>query len=452
MRPGAGAGSLLAGVVVASLSVSPSAAWAQESLRLEEVVASALATHPAVEAGRARASALAAGARAAGGEWWPAFGATAHATRFQEPMVVAPLHAIDPLNPPVFDRTLLQGHLSMEWLLFDGGQRRATVGGARRLAEAGAAALDAARDGVVLEAVSSYLAVLTSAALVAAHELQLEALESELGRAEQMYAEGSAPRVHVLRTEAALSRALAELEGAREARELALQRLARVSGLDPARVRAARLLAVAPADSEPPERAELMAAARSAHPAVEQAERRAAAARLAHEATRSTWLPRVSMVGRYSAYGSGAGDWSPEWQVGTQASYALFSGGARARRVEQAAAERAAAQAELGLVVRGVEDAVDGALAAYRSALSRARALEAAVTQSEEVARIEALALESGAGVQTDYLRAEAELLAARASLAEARHGAVEARVRLARATGRLDPALLGDLLVEVER
>jgi outer membrane protein TolC len=101
--------------------------------------------------------------------------------------------------------------------------------------------------------------------------------------------------------------------------------------------------------------------------------------------------------------------------VGTQASYPLFSGGARARAWSGRRRSAGGAQAELGLVVREVEDAVDGALAAYRSALSRARALEAAVAQSAEVARIEALALEVGAGVQTDYLRAEAELLAARA-------------------------------------
>jgi outer membrane protein TolC len=98
-----------------------------------------------------------------------------------------------------------------------------------------------------------------------------------------------------------------------------------------------------------------------------------------------------------------------------------------------------------------VEDAVDAALTAYRSASSRALALEAAVAQSAEVARIEALALEAGAGVQTDYLRAEADLLSARAALAEARHGAAAARVRLARATGRLSVEGLGDLLVEVK-
>jgi outer membrane protein TolC len=48
------------------------------------------------------------------------------------------------------------------------------------------------------------------------------------------------------------------------------------------------------------------------------------------------------------------------------------------------------------------------------------------------------LALETGAGVQTDFIRAEAELLQVRAGLARARHGEILARIRLALATGEL--------------
>jgi outer membrane protein TolC len=112
--------------------------------------------------------------------------------------------------------------------------------------------------------------------------------------------------------------------------------------------------------------------------------------------------------------------------------------------------EADAARAELEAVLREVEDGVDAALAWYRTAVARVAALEAAEAQSAEIARIEALALEAGAGVQTDYLRAEADLLTTRAALAEARHGAVEARVRLARVTGGLALARVLDLLVEV--
>ena len=54
--------------------------------------------------------------------------------------------------------------------------------------------------------------------------------------------------------------------------------------------------------------------------------------------------------------------------------------------------------------------------------------------------RIEKLRLSAGAGVETDYLRAEADLLAARANAAEARNRAAAARAELARIAGELTP------------
>jgi outer membrane protein len=434
-----------------ALLLVPTGATSQAVLRVEEVVTAALSSHPLLEAARSRSAAAGAAVGEARAGRLPSLGATALATHFQEPMVVAPLHGIDPAHPPAFERTLFQGHVGAEWLLFDGGQTRARVGGAERMAGAAEAAANIASDAVVVEAVWAYLEALTARAVLAAHDRQRAALESERARAEQMFQEGRAPRVQVLRTDAALSRAVAEREATAERLALAHRRLARVSGLDHAVVSASRLVELAAAPLPRVDRDAVVATARSEHPAVEQASQRSSAATLALSSARSLWLPRLSVAGRYSAYGSTHTDVQPEWQMGTQVSYPLFQGGARARAVDRAESEARAARAELAAVVREVEDGVDAALAAYRSASSRARALEAAVAQSAEVARIEALALEAGAGVQTDYLRAEADLLSARAALAEARHGAAAARVGLARATGRLRVEGLRDLLVEVE-
>ena len=55
------------------------------------------------------------------------------------------------------------------------------------------------------------------------------------------------------------------------------------------------------------------------------------------------------------------------------------------------------------------------------------------------MARIEQLRVDAGVGTQTDYLAAEADLLASRAQLVEARNGEIAARVELARAAGGLD-------------
>jgi outer membrane protein len=430
--------------------LAPSGATAQEALRLEDVVAGAIDTHPELSAASWRAAAAGSAAAGARSTWWPSVGATTHVTRYQEPMVVAPLHGFDPSRPPAFERTLLQGHVNVEWRLFDGGLRRARIGAADGLARSADAAAAVVAEAVVAEAVSSYLAVLSARAVLLAHERQVEALESERVRSSQLFEEGRAPRVHVLRTEAALSRAVAERSAAAEGAALAERRLARVSGLAPGQVSGVALVDLAPAPGAPPEREALVARARSGSPVVTRASARAAAGSRALDAARSARLPRLAVGGRYSVFGSAAASFEPEWSASAQLSYPVFSGGALRREVERASSEAEAARAELGAVLREVEDAVDAALTGYRAAVSRVAALETAEAQSAEVARIEALALEAGAGVQTDYLRAEADLLSTRAALAEARHGAAEARIRLARATGGLDLARVLELLVEV--
>jgi outer membrane protein TolC len=86
---------------------------------------------------------------------------------------------------------------------------------------------------------------------------------------------------------------------------------------------------------------------------------------------------------------------------------------------------------------------VDAALSALGAADARLSALEAAVAQGVEVARIEALALAQGAGVQTDYIAAEAEVARTRAALTDAIVAAQRAHIELARATGELTPLWL---------
>ena len=63
----------------------------------------------------------------------------------------------------------------------------------------------------------------------------------------------------------------------------------------------------------------------------------------------------------------------------------------------------------------------------------------------EELVRIERLALEDGAGVQSDFLDAAASLAEARAGFAQARRAALLAQIRLARAAGQLTPEWLSD-------
>jgi outer membrane protein len=163
---------------------------------------------------------------------------------------------------------------------------------------------------------------------------------------------------------------------------------------------------------------------------------------LAAEAGRSeakaSRLPNLQLGARYADYGTVEGDFSGEWQATFQLSYPVFTGGRRTNVIRRAEAEERRATESLRLVELQMESRIDQALAAVQETGARKEALAAAAEQSQEVARIEHLALEAGAGVQTDYLTAEAELFRARAALTQARHGEIAAAVQLARAMGDL--------------
>jgi outer membrane protein len=425
-------------------TVSPAAAQ-DARLTLHDAVRRSLEHHPRLAAAEAGQAEAAAALREAGARRWPDASAQATMTRFQEPMIVAPLHELDLGTPPVFDRTLVQGRLSLGYVLFDGGRRGAGIGRARALDEAAAAGVAAARMQVMEDATSSYLGVLTSAGVAEAHRRRISALEAERQRVAQLLAEGRAARVELLRVEAALASARADLVAAEAAVDVAAGSLARVSGIDRRSITPSRLVDVTAAPAVEPDVEP--ADALEANPRVQQARRRAAALRQAERGARAAWFPTVNLTGGLLTFSGIEGHLSAEWQAGVAVSYPLFTGGGRGGAIDRAAAAASQGDEELRLVELQVQDEVERALASYRENRAQVAALSTAVEHLVEVARIEQLALSAGAGVQTDYLAAEADLARARAGLARARHMEILARVQLARTRGELTEAWLAAYL-----
>jgi outer membrane protein len=432
---------MVRGLLIPLALLLSSAASAQQ-LTLEEAVTAALARHPSVAQAEAGAARAAAGVRESRAALLPSATAEGLAMRYQEPMVVAPLHGFDPASPPVFDRTLLQANVGLSYTAFDGGARGAPTARSELLYDAAHAALDGARETLIADVARRYGGVVVARELVAAHGARVDALEEERQRAAQLLEQGRAARVVLLRAEAALSAARAGHASAVSDAELAERDLARLTGIDARTIATAELPPVAVRDDDVARDALLAAAVRGSpelrrlRSAVEAADATVA------EATAQRW-PRVQLGGRYVQYASGAGSAGGEWQTGVQLSYPLFTAGARPAAEQRARAEWELSRAELSLGELRIAEAIDRALVAASSARAREMAWDAAVTQNEEVMRIERLALDAGAGVQTDYLAAHAELLRARAALAEARYARFVARVELARAIGELTPAWL---------
>lgn len=413
-------------------------------LTLHDAVRAAARVHPTLQAARAYEDRADANVRELRASLLPAVTLESNATRFQEPMLVAPLHGFDMQRLPVFDRTLVQSSATVAYSVFDGGARGARLARASAQQHATRAQSDAALQALLADVTLRYAAVLVAREVLAAHDARVAALELERARARQLLEQGRAPRVVLLRAEASLSAALAEQSATRVRVDAAERELARVMGVDAAAVAGATLAPAAPSHTVAA-REDAVQHALSQNAELRRLSDQAAAAHATVAEANAQWWPRLHFGGRYVHYASGAGDGVGEWQAGVQVSYPLFTAGARPAAIDRARAEEVAARAELQSARLRVADAVDRAYAAVDAARARAAAWQSAVVQMEEVARIERLALDQGAGVQTDWLSAQSELLRARASLVEARHDELVARVELARATGELTTAWIMD-------
>jgi len=413
-------------------------------LTLNTAVASALEHHPnalAAEAGFAAATAAVGEVSALR---LPQLAFEASATQYQEPMIVAPLHALDITRAPEFDRTLIRGTASVAYTLFDGGVRGSRVRGARAEASAAEYMRESAVATLITVVTQTYLQVLTARDVLAAHDTRLTALEAERDRIERMFAEGTTARVSVLRAKAAIAQARAERVATAAALDVAEKSLARLTGISPSETTAERLVPIQlQHPSQSLDRRTLVEQAETTNPELQRARSKHDVALSTRRAASATWLPSISLFGGYLGFGSAGGDLVTEWQGGAKVSYPIFTGGARSKTVARTGALVEIALQEVRQVEFSVQDGVDRGLSAVRESQVRVAAVAEAVDHLFEVARIERLTLDAGAGTLTEYLRSEAELLRARALLIEARNTEIAARVELARIVGQLSPTWL---------
>lgn len=415
-----------------------------DRMTLASAVDLALAHHPNALAAIAGVDAAAASVGEVSASRLPQVAFEGSAIRYQEPMIVAPLHALDITQAPEFDRTLLRGTASVAYTLFDGGVRGSRIRRARADLGAAESLQESAQASLIATVTETYLRVLTARDILAAHDTRLTALDAELDRTEQLLAEGTTARVAVLRAEAAIAQAQAERVATSSALELAVQNLVRLTGVSPERAAAENLVPVQlHSETGSLDRDALIAHATLSNPQLQSAREKHEAASSSKSAAAAMWLPNISLFGGYLGFGSGSGDLVTEWQGGAKVSYPIFTGGARSKTNARANALVERAYQEIRQAELSVRTGVDRGISAVRESRARLDAVEDAVAFLTEVVRIERLALETGAGTQTEYLRSEAELLHAKASLIDARNTEIAARIELARTVGQLDTVWL---------
>ncbi len=438
---------LLTAVTVSGVCSTP--LYSQEQaptnrLTLNTAVARALEHHPSALAADAGVAIATAAVGEVSALRLPRLALEASATRYQEPMIVAPLHALDITRAPDFNDTLLRGSATVAYTLFDGGVRGSRVSGARAELSAAESTRESAKASLIAVVTKTYLQVLTAFDVLAAHDTRLEVLEAERDRTEKLFAEGTTARVAVLRADAAIAQAMADRVATETALDVSQRNLAQLTGLDSSETAADKLVPVLLRhQSSSLDRATQITQAEATSPGLQRARSKHDVAVSTRRAASATRLPNISLFGGYLGFGSAGGNLITEWQGGAKVSYPVFTGGARSKTIERTGALVDLASQEIRQVEFVVRDGVDRGLSAVRESQVRVAAVEEAVDHLTEVARIERLALDAGAGTQTEYLRSEAELLRARALLIEARNTEIAARIELARVVGLLTPTWL---------
>lgn len=435
---------LLLGLILLLSAASARAQTSGENalaLSLPEAVERALSSYPSITAARARvveAEAATGEARASQG---PIVKLNAQGLQYDDPMITSPIHSFVPADFPPFDETIVQGALSVSYVLLDSGAARERTRQAQAQSANAGAALSAAEQAVAARVASVYAGALSRAEILAAQRARTAALELEVDRARQFVATGKAAEVELLRAEASLAAAEAERTRAASALDASERDLARLVGIPVDAARAETLSPWNPPASEemnPEIRERLAERAVAAAPAIEQARQQIASTDAARALARSAYFPKVELVGAVQEFRESASDYATDWNAGFQVVVPIWDGGQTGRRVARAAAARDSAVALLAQTELDVREAVDRAANSLADAQARSVALERAALRLTEVARVQKLLLEVGAGTQVDYLAAEAELATTRAAATEARTTALLSRVELARLAGEL--------------
>jgi len=318
--------------------------------------------------------------------------------------------------------------------ILDGGITALQVAQAESAVEAAQAALEAARQDVLLAAARAYFQVLQAMGLVEVREAALRFAQKQVEQAEAFFRAGTVARADIIKAQAAAASAEADLVAARGQVEIALASLRSALGLPLTQeVRVADPGEPTIPEVTPPEAAAL---AVSGRPEV----RRAAA-----EVKGTEFALRIAEARAKVMISTDAGlvlQISPNpgqvgWALSATISYPLSDGGRTKAAVEEARANLAAAIARMEETKRQVQLEAFQAAVNAREARARLAAVRASVAAAEESLRVAEGRYQAGAGTLLEVLDAQATATQARISYVQARYDLYLAGVALQHALGR---------------
>lgn len=324
--------------------------------------------------------------------------------------------------------------ISLELLLFDGGQTRFQLDSAKESVLATREVLRSVEQQILLRAVVAFQDVRRNQEFVALRSNNLRLLQQELRAARDRFEVGEVTRTDVAQAEARLAAARSEFAAAEGDLTQAIEEFRAAVGRRPGTLQTPRQLPNLSGDVD----ASAQIAVRN-HPDILGAQREVAAAELNVLAAGAAMKPQVNLFGNLGAGEEiGDDDFSRTGSFGVQVTGPIYQGGRISSLKRQAMAQRDASRGNLHEVRLRIVQDVGNAYAILRAA-------QAQTTSSREQVRAAEVAFRGvreeatlGARTTLDVLDAEQELLDARANLISAEADVVVAAYSVLASIGQL--------------
>ena len=417
---------------------APTAVSPGDSLRpisLEEAVTLARRNNPAAVQARGQLRSAASAVRSAYGAFLPSLSANMG----QNKRTGQRFDALENKVVTVTNPWSYSAGVSSSLDIFDGGRRFADLRVARADVDAAEANEVSQQYSIALQVKQEYANVLAARESESAARAQIEQAEAQMRDAVARVQAGAATMSDSLRSLIQVGNARLALMTAQNDVRVASASLTRLVGT-PFMVTAnpADTLDVLSFDIDS------AAVARMAleGPAVRQAELQVAAARAAERASKSSYLPSISMSYSYNGdgsdpYGFGGGQFLYGTRLGLSLNFPIFNNFSREDQVLRARVAHDNAAAQLRDARLAAQQSVVQQLGALRTAEERIRIQQASVLAAEEDLRVIQQRYALGASTLLELLTSQSQLNQARAALIQARQDYRIARAQIEALIGR---------------
>lgn len=419
----------------ALLAATPAFAQAEDcpstgpqALSLAELVSAALCRNPQTQSAWLSMEQKRSQLSAARSGYYPSVSLSASQTRY-----------LDNATPQ--DQSTAQ--LSLNWLLFDFGERKAGVDAAEALLQASAASKDGTSLSVFMQAVEAYyLWFAARSALDAARESEQSAAET-LKAAERRLTLGNATREDVLQARTSLSQAKLSLIRAEGDLAIASGNVAIALGLKADTSVALQEPVERRPDANPPASLEnLLQQAQKTRPDLLAQSARILAAQAEADQTRAAYRPSLSFFAR-EQLNRADGNNGDSTAVGLSLSWSVFSGFKDRYSVRSAEQQIEIEQIEEQRLQQAASQEIWEARQNLRTTSATVGATDDLVSSASEAWRGALARYQAGVGTLLNVLDSQSKLASAREQQASALYDWQIARVRLARVVGTLDRSLL---------